>query len=198
MGVSEKILAYVKTLPEGTAVTAKELLQFGSRAAVDQALTRLGRSGALIRVFRGIYVAPVESRYGTRPPSPHAVAKSLAHVWGEPVEPHGAAAANRLGLTSQVPVRPVYVTSGRARKLRLGGQRLDIQHVPKWQMQMANRPAGQAIRALAWLGESHASTALFELKSKLPAEEWQALMSARAALPSWMAKAVSEVMVGAN
>ncbi|MGF1592912.1 MAG: DUF6088 family protein [Kiloniellaceae bacterium] len=198
MAVNEKILGYARALPEGMVVTAKELLQFGSRAAVDQALARLCRSGALIRVARGIYVAPVESRFGARPPSPHAVARSLARVFGEPVEPHGAAAANRLGLTSQVPVRPVYVTAGRSRKFQLGAQSLEIRHVPKWQMQMANRPAGQAIRALAWFGESHAPAVSSELKNKLPADEWQALMSARPALPSWMAKAVSEATAGAN
>jgi len=198
MGASERILAYAKAQPEGMIVTAKELLQLGSRAAVDQSLARLCRSGKLIRAARGIYVVPVESRFGTRPPSPHAVARALPHVLGEPVEPHGAAAANRLGLTTQVPVRPVYVTSGRNRKFRLGAQALEVQHVPKWQMQMANRPAGQAIRALAWFGESHAPAALSELKKRLPAEEWQALMSARPTLPSWMAKAVSEATVRAN
>ena len=51
-------------LPEGTPVVAKELLHLGSRAAVDQALSRLVRRGTLMRAGRGIYVRPVESRFG--------------------------------------------------------------------------------------------------------------------------------------
>jgi hypothetical protein len=34
------------------------------------------------------------------------------------------------------------------------------------------------------------------LKSKLPSQEWEAVRQARAGLPSWMAKAVSEVAIG--
>lgn len=41
MRLSEQILAYTEGLPEGTPVAAKSLLQFGNRAAVDQALSRL-------------------------------------------------------------------------------------------------------------------------------------------------------------
>ena len=47
--LSEKVLAHASTLPEGVPVTAKGLLHLGSRAAVDQALSRLTRRGALLR-----------------------------------------------------------------------------------------------------------------------------------------------------
>lgn len=68
---------------------------------------------ALMRAGRGIYVRPVESRFGTRPPVASKVVEAIAAQWGESVALHGAAAANELGLTTQVPVREVYLTSGR-------------------------------------------------------------------------------------
>jgi len=40
-----------------------------------------------------------------------------AKLRGETIAPHGAAAANRLGLTTQVPMRTTYLTSGRSRPL---------------------------------------------------------------------------------
>ena len=46
-----------------------DFLDLGSRAAVDQALSRLVRRGALPRAGRGVYVLPVESRFGRRAPS---------------------------------------------------------------------------------------------------------------------------------
>ena len=55
------------------------------------------------------------------------------------------------------------------------------------------RPAGMAIRALSWLGPEQASSALKMLHTKLAPAEWAAMRSARAVLPSWMARAVSEV-----
>jgi hypothetical protein len=194
ISLAASIMAYAEPLPEGTIITAKRLLQFGSRAAVRQSLSRLARIRTLIRATRGIYVLPVRGRFGTRAPSPHAVAASLSNVLGEAIEPHGIAAANVLGLTTQVPVRPIYVTCGRSRKLRLGAQTLEVQHVPRWQMLMAERPAGKAIRALAWLGANNAPAALRELREKLPREEWKALAVVRPFLPIWMAEAVSEEM----
>ena len=57
-----------------------------------------------------------------------------------------------LGLTTQVPVRSVYLTSWRSRKMHLCEQVVELRHAPRWQLAPANRPAGQAVRALACLG----------------------------------------------
>ena len=48
--------------------------------------------------------------------------------------PNGAAAANALGLTTQVPMRAVYLTSGPSRRLKLGAQMIEIRHAPIWQL----------------------------------------------------------------
>jgi hypothetical protein len=111
------------------------------------------------------------------------------------VVPSGATEANALGLTTQVPVRQVFLTSGPSRTLRLGQQSLEFKHGAPWQLLMGNRPAGMAIRALGWLGQDQAASALQTLHSSLPATEWDAMRAARAAMPSWMARAVSEVAV---
>ncbi len=55
---------------EGVPVAAKELLHLGTRAAVDQTLSRLVRKGSLMRVSRGLYVRPIKGRFGVRPPEP--------------------------------------------------------------------------------------------------------------------------------
>src|SRR5271165_5950634 len=54
--LATRIMEHGNGLPEGTPVVAKELLHLGSRAAVDQALSRLVRRGTLMRAGRGIYV----------------------------------------------------------------------------------------------------------------------------------------------
>lgn len=108
----------------------------------------------------------------------------------------GAAEANALGLTTQVPTREVYLTTGPSRRLKLGNREVELKHGNRSQMLLGKRPAGQAIRALIWLGPERAPTVLEVLKNKLSTQEWEAMRSARAGLPSWMAKAVSEVAIG--
>jgi hypothetical protein len=192
MNLPETILRQARSLPEGDVLSPKEFLCQGSRAAVDQAFSRLARAGELLRVARGAYVAPVSSRFGWRAPAPEKVVQALAGQSGEIVVPHGASAANTLGLTQQVPIREVYLTSGRTRKLKLGRSEVLVKHAPRWMLALGARPAGAAVRALAWIGPAHADESLALLRRTLPGAEWNTLAAALASLPGWMAKAVGK------
>jgi hypothetical protein len=188
----EAILLHAQSLPEGGVLSPKEFLHLGSRAAIDQALSRMTKESKLLRVGRGTYVTPICSRFGTRPPAAEKVVESLAAQSGEVVAAHGAFAANALGLTQQVPIREVYLTSGRTQKLKLGRSEVLMKHVPRWMLALGTGPAGAAVRALAWMGPAHADESLATLHRTLPPSEWRALASSRAALPSWMARAIGE------
>jgi hypothetical protein len=186
----ESILQHAQSLAEGGVLFPKEFLHLGSRAAIDQAFSRLAKEGRLLRVARGTYVAPVTGRFGTRAPAPDKVVKAIAEQSGEMVASHGASAANLLGLTKQVPAREIYLTSGRTKKLKLGHSEVLVKHAPHWMLALGSSPAGAAIRALAWMGPTHASKALAALRRTLPPPEWHALTTSRAILPSWMAQAI--------
>lgn len=188
----ETILLHAQALPEGGVLSPKEFLHLGSRAAVDQALSRLTKEGKLLRIARGTYVVPVSSRFGTRPPAPEKVVEALSSRTGEAVTPHGASAANALGLTQQVPIREVYLTSGPSRKLTLGRSEVAVKHAPRWMLALGSGPAGAAVRALAWMGPAHVSKSLATLRRTLPSSEWRTLTAARGTLPSWMAQAIGE------
>ena len=192
--LATQVLERAAGLPEGTPLVAKELLHLGSRAAVDQVLSRLVQRGTLLRAGRGIYVRPVESRYGTRAPSTVKMVEGLANQRGETIVSHGAAAANALGLTTQVPMRAVYLTSGRSRRLKLGAQTVEFRHAPIWQLIFPGRVAGDVVRALAWLGPGKAGEAIWKLRTKLPPSELEEVAAARAQLPTWMAQEISALV----
>jgi len=190
--IAQEIISLSELRSEGEVFSAKGLLHLGSRAAVDQALSRLWKNGQLLRVGRGHYVRPVQSQYGTRAPRPERVVEGLAAVTGEMVAPNGAASANALGLTTQVPIRTVFLTSGRTRRFHLGKQVVELKHAPNWQLKEPKKPSGEAVRALAWLGQGRATEAITWLKTQLPAAERSALLAARPQLPSWLAATVSQ------
>jgi hypothetical protein len=193
--VAEKILSHADTLPEGALIGAKEFLHLGSRAAVDQALKRLHERKELMRLGRGVYVRPVKTRFGMRAPAAEKVVERIAATRAETIAPHGAAAANALGLTTQVPTKLVYLTSGPNRRLRLGAQVIEMKHAPQWMLLPAQPVAGEAIRALAWLGKSRVAGALTTLKDKLPSSTLQELIALRPALPTWMSKSISQALL---
>ena len=195
--LSNAILTMTTALPEGAPVSAKMLLHLGSRPAIDQSLSRLARSGKLMRAGRGMYVSPVKSRFGTHPPSTEKLVEEFAMQRGETVVPSGASSANALGLTTQVPVRAVYWTSGRSRKLTLGKQSVQLEHVPSWQLALAREPAGEIIRTLAWAGPEKVHTTLSEIKAKVPATTLQQVARQVSRFPGWMASALSRESMNA-
>jgi hypothetical protein len=184
-----RILEIADALPEGAPISARGLLHLGSRAAIDQTLSRLVRRGALLRAGRGLYVRPVQTRFGVRPPAPTAVLAQLAAETGEVIVSTGAAAANALGLTTQVPMREMYFTSGPTRRLQLGAQIVELRHAPRWQL--SGRQAGEAVRALHWLGPTHGASGIAQLARTLPKPDVKELLDLRSRLPTWLAREVS-------
>jgi hypothetical protein len=143
-------------------------------------------------IDRGVYVRPVKTRFGTRAPNADKVIESFAATRAETVAPHGAVAANTLGLTTQVPTKLVYLTSGKSRTLTLGAQVVEMKHAPQWMLLPSHRAAGEAVRALQWIGEKRAAEALTVLKKKLPPSAVDELIAVRFALLEWMSRSIGQ------
>ena len=190
-GLPKRIMEHAEALPEATPLCPAALLHLGNRAAVDQALWRLARSGSLMRICQGVYMRPVETRFGLRSPRVGKALAALSKIWGETIVPCGGAAANCLGLTTQNPVRVVYLTSGPNRRLHFGLSIVELRHAPRWQLAAPHCRAGDVIRALAWLGREEVGDSLEAVLPMLSEADRDELAGARAVMPIWMAEAVS-------
>jgi hypothetical protein len=73
-----------------------------------------------------------------------------------------------------------------------GKQQVTIRPAAAWNFLLSDRPAGQAIRALTWLGPDQASAAVPQLRAVLPPQEWEPLLTVSAELPQWLAELLSE------
>jgi hypothetical protein len=115
----------VSSLPLGAVVTLDEFNSAGSRSAVVTALARLTKKNVLVRVRRGLYLKPKQSKLGTLPPSREAVISAITQK-GSKSYLSGLSAFNRLGLTTQVP--NVFTLKGGATntKIKIGGTRIEI------------------------------------------------------------------------
>ena len=71
----------------GAVFTPADFLDLGSRASVDQTLSRLTDQGVIRRLARGIYDYPKTSpRLGRLSPDPDAVAAAIARKDGRVVQ----------------------------------------------------------------------------------------------------------------
>ncbi len=187
----ERIMGYADAKPEATPIRAADLLHLGNRAAVSRALSRLVGSERLMRICRGVYMRPIQTRFGRRAPSLGKALASLSALWGETIVPNGGDSANWLGLTTQNCVRSVYLTSGPDRILHFGAHRVELRHAPSWQLAAPHRNAGVVIRAVAWLGPREVEESLDAVLPTLSGEDLGELSAARAVMPAWMAEPLS-------
>lgn len=106
-----QILDRIRRHGRGNVFTTKDFLSIGSRETVDQTLSRLAKAGVVRRLARGLYDYPrVNKRLGISiSPDVAEIAEAMARQTGSRIAPSGATAANRLGLSTQVPAKPVYL-----------------------------------------------------------------------------------------
>lgn len=184
MSVAAKVARKVKRLPKGRAFSIVVFLECGSVSAVRSAVSRQVKSGQLVNMARGIYARPKPNRFfGSSLPGPEEVARVIARVSGERLAPHGAEVARRLGLSTQMPVRTVFYTTGRTRSLKVGSTQVRFVHAPEALVRNADSAAGLALLALHYLGRRHAtSDVLRALTKRIPAEN---LLRERHA-PAWL------------
>jgi hypothetical protein len=195
--VAERVRAYVTRTASGEPFSVRELLGLGPRASVDQALSRMARGGEIERVTRGYYARPqVNEKLGrTVPVEPEKVVAAIARTSGAQLNVHGAEAARRFGLTTQVPMRQVYATSGRSRRVRLRTGEVTLVHAAQSKMGLAGTPAGEALTALLYLGKNEVTAEVLEkVRTALGNEQFALLRAAASttAMPAWLSDSLYE------
>lgn len=194
MSVQTEISKKISRLPAGKAFRPTLFGGLGTRASIDQALSRLAKRGEIERIQRGIYVKPGKGRFVARTlPRAEEVARTLAAARGRPVQLHGAEAARQLGLTTQQPAYTVLLTTGisKPRKIRVGRSQAELRPASERKLLLAGRPAGMAVSALWYLGkEGVTREVLAAVRQKLGPEEFEVLYAHRAELPQWMREAL--------
>jgi hypothetical protein len=130
-------------------------------------------------------------------PSPDAIAGALVGKAGIRLQPSGAYAANRLGLSTQVPARIVYLTDGPSRTLRVGNQEIRLQRTTPRSMTPAGRVSGLVIQALRHLGQKHVDdTVIRTLQRTLNDRDKERLLKDIAYAPAWVGKHLREIAKG--
>ena len=194
--ISAMVLRSIRRKGRGYVFTPEDMHSFGSRAAIDQALSRLARKGEIRRLGRGIYDYPkITERLGPLSPTPEAVAEALARTEGAQLQTSGARAANALGLTTQVPARLTFLTDGTPRSRRVGRQIIELKRAAPRKLRGAGTTAGTVLQALRYLGAERVDEEVIRHLSRiLTARDKRELRSLMTAAPGWARNAVEQVV----
>jgi len=116
-----QIKEFIKKKRRGNLFFANDFKSFGSGDSIRQALSRLCKDEFIIRLSNGIYLYPKTSkRIGVVYPSIEDIAKAIAKKEKARLIPTGIYALNKLGLSTQVPMKVVFLTDGAARIIKVG------------------------------------------------------------------------------
>lgn len=189
------ILKRIRAKHRGFVFTPKEFAHLGTRAAVDQALSRLQRSGQIRRLTRGVYEFPkIHPKIGLLSPSPEAVAQAIANRSASRITVSPAKAANLLGLSTQVPVQNVFWTEGPSRTIRIGNQTVSLKHVAPSKMIGAGTEAGIVVQAIRSLGkEGIHEIPVHSLAKRLPRPVKRAVQRLVPAAPAWSQPVLNQI-----
>jgi hypothetical protein len=183
----KSILRRIRGHGRGWIFTPSDFLDLGKEDAVTKALSRLSREGAIRRLARGVYDYPrIHRRLGVLSPNPDDIAAALAASTGSRLQVSGARAANLLGLTTQVPAQLVYLTDGPPRRVKVGGQVIQLRKTRPSKFPGAGTPAGLAIQAMHAIGPKVDRELLLRQLSKVLGDSDRSqLLRLRKFAPRW-------------
>jgi len=179
----------------GAVFTPSDFLDLGSRASVDQALSRLADKGTIRRLARGLYDYPKASaRFGVLTPGPDVIAQALSDGPGYTLQVSPARAANLLGLTTQVPAKPVYFTDGPTRTKHVGGQTIRFRKASAKTLVGAGKITGAVFQALRYLGKDGVDDqTIAKISAALSDADKDSLITQSHKAPGWMRPVVQRV-----
>ena len=187
-----KILRRIRSRKRGWVFTPDRFADLGSRQAVDLALMRHRDSGLIRQLARGLYDYPkIDPELGPLQPSTDDIASALAGRDATRLQPSGAYAANLLGLSTQVPMRVVYLTDGRSRTVQVGKRQIVLKRTTPRNMATAGRSSGLVIQALRHLGRENVDEQIIaQLDHRLNDDARKQLMNDIRYAPAWIAEII--------
>ena len=194
--VQDKIFDRIRIQGRGKVFIPKDFLDFASRAAADQSLSRLVKGGEIERLGRGLYYYPQRNERLGIPLAPDLdeIADALGRQTGSRVIPSGSVAANRLGLSTQVPAKPVYLTDGRTRQVRIGNTVIQLRHAAPKELPVGSRTSAMVFQALRYLGQAAVDDqVIVQLRRSLSAEQRRELLKDARYTTDWIAAVVRQV-----
>jgi len=149
-----QILTRIKKAGRGVLFFTESFQSFGTAIALRKALQRLVDAGELERVAIGIYVRPIiDTVIGKVSTSIEAIAKAIARRDRASIVPTGVYALNRLGLSTQVPLKVVFLTNGTPRKIKVGNASITFKKTTPKNVAAVGEISSLAIQALRTIGK---------------------------------------------
>ena len=188
--IKTKINSELTVDKEGQLLFPGDFLQIGSPEAVNMSFSRLAKEKKIHRLAKGIYLYPkTHHKMGVIYPSLEEIARKIATREKVQIRPTGSYALNKLGLSTQVPTKVVFLTDGSPRKIKVGKGTITFKSTTPKKMAATGELTFLAIQAMLILSEKGVDeNVLNHLKSVLKNEGATQVREGAKSAPVWIAR----------
>lgn len=188
--VQNRIFERIKYRGKGWVFSAKDFARDFERWEIDHSLHFLEKEGKIKRVLSGLYYYPDYSEILQQQVGPDVgkVAKALARKYDWQIFPEGNTALNYLGLSTQIPAKYIYISSGSPRKYVIINTPLEFRRRVLTESTIKDENANLVVQALKSLGKIHANESHFieKLSTKFSYDDWVKIERAAAKVADWI------------
>jgi len=190
--VHQQVLSSIKFMDAGTIFFPEQFDTVGSSESVRQALSRICKDGIIIRLSKGIYLYPyIDRELGAMYPSIERVAKAIARRDKSRIQPTGIYALNKLGLSTQVPMRVVFLTDGITRKISVGKQTITFKQTAPKNFTFQDEMMYMVVAALKEIGKDRVTNKHLQIiKKALASEPIETLKADAHVAPQWITEII--------
>ena len=119
--INKQIESKVKRSKAGQIFLPSDFKDLGTSTAIRKTLSRLVEQKVLVRMGQGIYVVPIHDKvFGEVLPSVEEIAAAIAKKERVKIMPTGQYALNKMGLSTQVPMKIIFLTNGTKKNITIG------------------------------------------------------------------------------
>lgn len=188
--IESKVAEALKELPKGSILFVDDFLDFGNSESIKKALYRLKEKDLLIRLAHGIYLYPKKDKdLGILYPSAEEIAIAIAKRDRARIIPTGVQALNKLGLSTQIPLKVVFLTDGAARSIKIGKRTITFKKTSPKNLLAKGEISGLVIQALKSIGQHKVeSDILIKLLTSLKKEKKETILHDAKLAPAWINK----------
>ena len=184
----------------GAIVFPEEFYRHFKPGNVTVAFSALQRKGHLKRLAQGIYLFPkMDPELGILLPGIDQIAAAIAKRDKARIVPTGILALNQLGLSTQVPLKAVYLTDGSPRKIMLGNRSITFKKKSPKALAMKGKISSLVVMALQELGKEGITESMkVKLSEVLQNENPKTIWHDAHLAPAWVAQIVINLVANPN
>lgn len=196
MSIKFELLQRIYGYANGKVFITADFLDLASNETVRKTLNRLVEEATIQRVIAGFYFYPAYSpligEYESV--SIQELAQAIARKYNWTIAPSGNAALNMLGLSTQVPSKWIYNSTGPYKTYAIGNTTLEFKRTKPSEIAHMSKTTALVIQAIKVLGKNSLSQdAVRTIRNRLSEEEIKNLLTESTSVPSWMYETIREI-----